>query len=105
MGHGVRDAACTADLCLDSAAGSSGISEREQNPLVLHRIKVASPTGRTILEEFDSVLHLIVRTPDGQVEHRLQGVTEGGIRILRWLQLKRRPLLSAAGASLTLIQS
>lgn len=72
-------------------------AEREQNPLVLNGVKVASPTGRTILEEFDSVLHLVIRMPDGQVIHRLQGLTEGGVRMLRWLQLDRRPLLAAVG--------
>ena len=72
-------------------------AEREQNPLVLNGVKVTSPTGRTILEEFDDVLHLVIRMPDGRVVHQLQGLTEGGVRMLRWLQLNRRPLLTEAG--------
>ncbi len=72
-------------------------AERERNPLVLKGVKVASPTGRTILDEFEDVLHIIIRMPDGQVQHRLQGLTEGAVRVLRWLNLQRHPLLPAPG--------
>ncbi|UOF91477.1 IS1634 family transposase [Fodinisporobacter ferrooxydans] len=71
--------------------------DTESQPLILNGVKILSPTGWTILEEFENVTHIIVRLPDGQTHHRLDGITEGAIRILRWLQLQRKSLLTAAG--------
>lgn len=69
----------------------------ESKPLVLNGVKIASPTGRTILEEFEDVIHVIVHLPDGQVSHRLDGITEGAMRMLKWLHLERREMLRAVG--------
>lgn len=68
--------------------------EQAKHPLVLNGVKVASPTGRTIVEEFEIALHMVIRMPDRQVMHRLQGIMELGARILQYFHLKKRPLLT-----------
>nr|WP_133121236.1 hypothetical protein [Kyrpidia spormannii] len=59
--------------------------------------EVRSPTTRTLLKEFDGLTHVIVCLPDGTVtHHHLQGLTETGMQILRWIRIRTDNLLMGA---------
>ncbi|WP_232059554.1 hypothetical protein [Kyrpidia spormannii] len=68
----------------------------QQTALAIAGAKFRSPTTRTLLKEFDGLTHVIVRLPDGTVTHHLQGLTETGIQILRWIRIRTDNLLMGA---------
>ncbi|CAB3395595.1 IS1634 family transposase [Kyrpidia spormannii] len=73
-----------------------GMRQDQQTALAIAGAKFRSPTTRTLLKEFDGLTHVIVRLTDGTVTHHLQGLTETGIQILRWIRIRTDNLLMGA---------